>query len=67
MISLQTIVNKLIDLEAQAIQMAKDCRKTRKLIEGEVSTSPNNQVVSMEAHVSKKLARRQGTIMKHGK
>lgn len=59
------IIDALLSTEAWAEGLQEQCRKARKLMEGEVSTSPNNQNTS--SAVARALANRDQHLIKKSK
>lgn len=61
----QKIIEALASTEAWAEGLQRECQKARKLIEGEVSTSPKSQ--ETKTAVAKVLAKREQHIIKKNK
>lgn len=62
----ELIINELLTIEAWADGLREKCRKTRKLIEGGVSTPPKHQALS-EKQLANLVAKKNKHILKRQK
>jgi len=56
----RTIITELLEIESWAEALANKCRKARRKIQGEVSTSPTNPIEPLSDAAVKKLMLRSG-------
>jgi hypothetical protein len=60
----EMIINRLLQIEAWAEGLREECHKTRKLMEGGVSTPTNNQPLSHK-QIAHLLARKNKHLLKN--